>query len=300
MKYDIITAGAGIAGLTAAIYARRAGKSVLCLEKNNIGGQINDSPLVENFPAVPNVSGFDLAAKLAEQAESLGAEFESCEVLSAEKTPDGFRLGTDCGDFECSRLIIATGVHHRGLGLANEEDLVGAGLSFCAVCDGAFYKGQDVAIVGGGDTALGDAVYLSDVCKTVYLIHRREEFRAAKAIIDRAKSRGNIKMLLSRTPEEYLTENGEITGLRLRNLRTGETEDLTVPGVFLAVGFSPDNSAFAGLVDLDERGFIIAGEDTKTSCPGVYAAGDCRTKSVRQLTTAAADGTVAALAAVNE
>ena len=295
--YDVIIAGAGPAGLTAAIYLKRAGRSVLLLEKNNIGGQINDSPLVENYPAVPDVSGAALAAGMAEQAEALGAVIESCEVTGAHSAPDGFTVNTDTGDYSCKKLIIATGVTHRSLGLKDEEDLIGAGISFCAVCDGAFYKGRDVAVVGGGDTALGDAVYLSDICRTVYLIHRRDEFRAAKAMVDRVKSRGNIELVLSHTPEEYLTADGEIRGLRVKDLKTGESKDIAVDGIFLAVGNIPENAPFASLVDLDKNGYIIAGEDTVTSCPGVFAAGDCRTKNIRQLTTATADGTVAAMEA---
>ena len=295
MLYDILIVGGGPAGLTAALYAARAGKSALLIERDSIGGQIVFSPLVENYPALPHVSGAAFANSLYEQVEALGVTIETAEVSAADRTESGFRLTTDLGVREGRALILATGVQHRSLGLPDEEDLVGAGISYCAVCDGAFYAGRDVAVVGGGDTALQDALFLSGVCRAVTLIVRRDRFRGEAALVKKLAEKPNISVRFNSVPTGYLTREGELTGLKLHT--PDGSRDLLVDGVFLAVGQVPCSEAFAALVSTDEAGYYEAGEDCRTDVPGVFAAGDCRVKGVRQLTTAVGDGAVAALAA---
>ena len=295
MMYDVIVVGGGPAGLTAALYARRAGKDVLLLERESIGGQIISSPLVENFPALPHVSGADLANRLYEQVEALGAELSSEEVTAAELVPGGVKLTTDMGTREGKALILATGVQHRSLGLPGEEDLVGCGISYCAVCDGAFYAGRDVAVVGGGDTALQDALFLAGTCRSVTLIVRRDRFRGEAALVQKLAEKPNITVLMETSPVAYVTEDGILTGLTVSE--KGAEHTLAVEGVFLAVGQTPCSEVFAPLVATDEKGYFLAGEDCRTNVSGVFAAGDCRVKAVRQLTTAVGDGAVAALAA---
>lgn len=294
--YDIIVVGGGPAGLTAALYARRAGKTVAVLERAAMGGQIINSPLVENYPALPRVSGADLAAALLEQVEALGAELLYEEAAGAARIDGGFRVDTDAGSHTCRALILALGVRHRSLGLAGEEALAGRGISYCAVCDGAFYAGQDVAVVGGGDTAVQDALFLSNTCKSVTVLVRRDRFRAAAARAEALRVRQNVKILFRHTVEAFKETDGALSGLVLRDLSENKTAELAVEGVFLAVGQEPKLGAFASLAETD-AGYLRAGEDTLTNTPGVFAAGDCRKKSVRQLTTAVADGAVAALAA---
>ena len=293
--FDIIIAGGGPAGLTAAIYARRAGKSVLVLEKASVGGQIATSPKVDNFPGLPGVAGVELAERLYTQAEDLGARIELEEVLEIQ---DGSpkTVVTDYNSYTCTALILATGMKHRTLGLDREEDI--AGVSFCAVCDGAFYEGKDTAICGGGNTALQDALFLSDLCRHVTLIHRRREFRADPILVEAARKRTNVSILTDTVVEELLGGDS-LTGLRLKNPITGETSTLAVDGLFEAVGQQPEGILSHALGIADEAGFIPAGESCLTSAAGIFAAGDCRTKEVRQLTTACADGAIAALAAVS-
>ena len=295
--YDVIVVGGGPAGLTAGLYAARAGKSVLVLEREGVGGQIVFSPMVDNYPALPHISGAELANRLYEQAEEQGAEIASEEVKSCAACPGGFRLTTDLGVREGRSIILATGVRHRALGLAGEAELIGAGISYCAVCDGAFYAGRDVAVVGGGDTALQDALFLADVCHSVTLVHRRDTFRGEAAHLRALEARANVTILRSHTVEGLQTEGGALSALLLRDAKTGEEKTLAVSGAFLAVGQQPQNEAFADLVALDEQGYVRAMEDTATSMPGIFAAGDCRCKTVRQLTTAVGDGATAALAA---
>ena len=292
-QFDIIIVGGGPAGLTAAIYARRAGRRVLLLEKQGFGGQIASSPRVENFPGLPAVSGAELAERLYSQAETLGAQIELEEVLEIQNgTPK--TVVTDYGSYTAAALILASGMRHRSLGLEGEHTM--AGISFCAVCDGAFYSGQDVAVVGGGNTALQDALYLAGVCRHVTLIHRREEFRADPILVEEVLNVPNITALRS-TVVEALEGGEHLTGLKLRHTGTGEISHLAVSALFEAVGHLPETSAAAPLLTLDPAGFIPAGEDCRTPLPGIFVAGDCRSKSVRQLTTACADGAVAALAA---
>ena len=296
MLYDILIIGGGPAGLTAATYARRAGKSVLVIEKNAFGGQITWSPKVENFPGYLSLSGTELGDKLLEQAMEQGAEAELEEVVSVSVGADGVKT-VQCesgAQFQGRALIIAVGAKPRMLGLAREEALVGNGVCFCAVCDGAFYAGQDVAVCGGGNAALQDALLLSEKCRRVTLIHRRDSFRGERKLVEALEKRDNVDFILSAQITGLLGDN-ELSGLTLS--QSGEERTLPVTGLFVAVGHQPDNAVFAGLLDLDEAGYAAAGEDCLTKSAGVFVAGDCRTKGVRQLTTAAADGSVAALAA---
>lgn len=291
--FDIIIVGGGPSGLTAAVYARRAGKSVLLLEKEGFGGQIASSPRVENFPGTPAVSGAELADRLYGQADALGARIELEKVLNIlDGTPK--TVVTDYGTYTCTALILATGMKHRSLGLPREDTL--SGISYCAVCDGAFYKGKDVAVCGGGNTALADALFLADLCRRVTLIHRRSEFRGDPVLVEQLRQRANVSFVLSSVVTELLGDTA-LTGLRLRNTQTGECSEVTSEGLFEAVGQLPERALAESLVPVDGGGFILSGEDCVTPAAGIFAAGDCRAKEVRQLTTACADGTVSAIAA---
>ena len=294
--YDILIIGGGPAGLTAAIYAARAGKRTAILEREAVGGQIVSAPLVENYPGAPSVSGAELAGRMRAQAEALGAELLYTEAAGLEKTQTGFRVLCTDGTREARTVILATGASHRRLGLPGEELLTGCGVSYCALCDGAFYEGADVAVVGGGETALQDALFLASTCRSVTLIHRRDSFRAGAQLVSRAERQENIRILRGRTVEKLLWSDEALQGLLLTNLKTGQTEQLDVEGLFVAVGQVPQSAPFADAV-AEENGYYLAGEDTKTSVPGVFAAGDGRRKQVRQLTTAVSDGTAAAIAA---
>ena len=294
--YDIIVVGGGPAGLTAALYAARAGKTVAVAERENTGGQIVYSPLVENYPAVPAMSGADFAQKLTEQVEALGVEILYDEVTGLDRDGASFTVHCDGGDYRCKAVVLATGAAHRHLGLPGEEDLVGCGVSYCAVCDGAFYTGRDVAVVGGGDTALQDALFLANSCRSVTLIHRRDQFRGEARLVRQVESRENIHILYSHTVEALHASGGELTGITVKSAKTGEMKELTLDGLFAAVGQLPQSAPFAELVNTD-GGYYAAGEDTLTGCDGLFAAGDGRVKSVRQLTTAVGDGAVAGLAA---
>jgi len=292
--FDIIIVGGGPAGLTAAIYARRAGKSVLVLEKTTIGGQIASSPKVDNFPGLPGVSGAELGDRLYAQADELGARIELEEVLEirdgAPKT-----VVTDYGSYTCTALILATGTKHRSLGLPGEDIL--SGISYCAVCDGAFYKDKDVAIVGGGNTALQDALFLSDLCRQVTVIHRRDQFRGDPILVEQLQKRENVQFVLETVVEELIGANSALSALSLKHLPSGAVSQLPVHGLFEAVGQQPESQLAQALNLTDSQGFVPAGEDCLTAIPGVFVAGDCRAKEVRQLTTACGDGAVAALAA---
>ena len=282
--------------MTAAIYGQRAGKRTVIIEAMNYGGQITSSPNVENYPGIASVSGAEFSMNLLDQAMKLGAETE-LEQVTGIREEDGIKvIETEGKEYPCRTVIIATGVTHRHLGLEKEDKLVGAGVSYCATCDGAFFKGRDVAVIGGGNTALQDAEFLSTYCNKVYLVHRRDEFRGEAGLVEPLKRKENVEFVLSATVKELVGEH-VVEGLVLNNKKTGEDFQISVSGVFAAIGQVPENQAFAGLVRLDESGFVEASEDCVTSCEGIFAAGDCRTKEVRQLTTAAADGAVAALAA---
>jgi len=294
--YDILLVGGGPAGLTAAIYAARAGKTVAVLERETPGGQIVSAPLVENYPGILSISGAELAQKMTEQAKLLGAEFLFTEAAGLSKTQDGFLVSCADGALEARTVILATGASHRKLGLSQEDALTGCGISYCAVCDGAFYEGADVAVVGGGDTALQDALFLANTCRSVTLIHRREAFRASAMLVSRAEKQENIRLLRSRTVQRLIRSEDALQGVELLHTETGQTERLNVDGLFIAVGQAPQSAPFLDAIAAED-GYYLAGEDTKTSLPGVFAAGDGRKKQVRQLTTAVSDGAAAALAA---
>ncbi len=294
MVYDVAVIGAGIAGMTAAIYARRAGKTVILFEKESIGGQIALSPKVENYPGFKDISGLDLANNVFEQAMALGAELEVDEVKSIERAEGFFRIVSNYGAHDAKAVVIATGLKHRKLDPVTK--LEGQGVSYCAVCDGMFYKGKTVAVVGGGNTAVSEAIYLADICEKVYLIHRRTGYRAEKAVMERLYSKANIVRLENRVVSEAEKADGGVS-LTLASTVGEADEKLAVDGVFVALGHIPQNSAFAALINIDEYGFAASDESCLTRTPGVFVAGDCRQKAVRQLTTAAADGAAAGLAA---
>ena len=295
---DIAVVGAGTAGMTAAIYGRRAGMEVTVFEGNTYGGQIVATPEVENFPGFEKISGFDLADSIFRQAMALDAKFVFDQINSITKKEDGFVLTGDFGnEYEAKTVIIATGATNRHLGIDREEELVGHGISYCATCDGAFFKDKVTAVAGGGNTAVEDALYLAGLCSKVYIIHRREGFRAEEALMVKARQTENIEIL---TP--YVTErlegDGRLSSVVLKNAVDGSEKTIEVDGLFVAIGQVPATKAVEGLVGM-EGGYIKAGEDCVTSCPGVFVAGDVRTKHVRQLATAASDGAIAALAAVS-
>lgn len=282
--------------MTAAVYGQRAGKKTLIIEGGAFGGQITSSPNVENYPGIASVSGSEFSMNLLDQATKLGADTVTEQVTGIRDEGSQKVIVTGSNEYPCKSVILATGVTHRHLGAPGEERLAGAGVSYCATCDGMFFRGRDVAVIGGGSTALQDAEFLSNYCKKVYLIHRRDEFRGEDNIVKRLREKENVEFILSATVKEIAGEDA-VEKLILNHKKTGEESELPVAGVFVAVGQIPKNEVFADVVKLDAGGFILASEDCLTSHPGIFAAGDCRTKEVRQLTTAAADGAVAALAA---
>ena len=296
--YDIIIIGAGPAGLTAAIYARRAEKSVLVIEKDTFGGQITSSPKVENYPGLLEVSGNELADRLIEQAISHGAMIELDRVTKIRGTAGNFEVICGLKTYQSRTVIIAAGSHHRKLGIDGEERLTGQGISYCAVCDGAFFRGQRVAVIGGGNSALQDAVLLSDGCEKVYIVQNLPyltgETRLQKILADRP----NVEIITSSVVSR-LVGNESLRSVEIKNTETGEGRALTVDGMFVCIGQAPENEPFSDVVSLDSYGYITAGEDCvpTSESKGIFVAGDCRTKSVRQITTATADGAVAALAA---
>lgn len=295
--YDIIIVGAGPAGLTSALYARRAGKTVLLIEKESFGGQIVLSPLVENYPMSEPASGMGLVDKLVSLVMSLGAEVEVDTVVAVKKNDDGtIAVKTEYSDFTARALIIATGLKHKRLGVENEERFIGNGISFCALCDGNFYKNRAVAVIGGGNTAVQDAIYLSKICSRVYLIHRRDRFRAEQHVVDGLAACESVEQVMN---SRVIAINGDkhIESITVMNIESNSERVLEVSGIFAAVGQEPSNQAFGDLVELDSAGFVVAGESCTTREPNVFVAGDCRTKTVRQLVTAGADGGVAAIAA---
>ena len=297
--YDIIIIGAGTAGLSAAIYGRRSGKNVLVIEKLSYGGQIINTPEIENYPGIQKISGFEFATALNKQAKDLGAEIVSGDVTSVSANgPDNasFKVVTNKAEYEGSKVIIATGSKNRPLGLEHEKEWIGKGISYCATCDGMFFRGKTVAVAGGGNTALEDAAFLSNYCEKVYLIHRRNELRGEQKLQDNLREKENVEFVLN-VAIDGIDGQDRLSSINVSDKETGEKRNIPIDGLFIAIGQMPQNEVFVPLVELDDKGYIIAGEDCKTKTPGVYAAGDCRTKEVRQLTTAAADGAVAALAA---
>ena len=295
--YDIVIIGAGPAGLAAAVYGQRADKKTLLIDAKGYGGQILNTPEIENYPAIKKISGFEFATSLYEQATELGAELAFEKAMGIDLR-DGIKVvKTEENAYKAKTVIIATGAKNRPLGLKREEELTGRGVAYCATCDGAFYRGKHVAVVGGGNTALEDAELLSGLAEQVYLVHRRDSFRGEQTQVRRLLEKDNIEFVLNSTPIEFVGED-KIEGLRIKSTQINEEQVLRVDGVFVAIGQIPDNEAFAELVDLDDRGYVKGGEDCLTNREGIFVAGDCRTKKVRQLATAVSDGAVAALAAV--
>lgn len=295
-QYDIVIVGAGTAGLSAAIYAVRAGKSVIVLEATTHGGQIVNTPEVENYPGIQKISGFEFANNLYKQAKSLGAEVIYEKVIGIEVNGEEKIVHTTKEDYQAKVVILATGAKNRPLGLEHEKEWIGAGISYCAICDGMFYRGKDVAVAGGGNTALEDAIFLTNYCRKVYLIHRRDAFRGEEKLLQTLKEKPNVEFVLNANITRLIGEDG-VDGVEVEDKNTHEKRVIDVMGLFVAIGQMPENSEFINVVDLDKGGYIEAKEDCKTKTKGIFTAGDCRTKKVRQLATAASDGAIAALAA---
>lgn len=293
MIYDIIIIGAGMAGLTAAIYACRAKKKVLVLEKTIPGGQIINSSSIANWPGNFKISGAELMNRVYEQAIALGADIAYEEVININQDNGNFVVITEDQKYSTGAVILAIGASSKKLGLPNEAKMTGHGVSYCATCDGAFYKDKNVAVIGGGNTALYDALYLANIAKKIYLIHRRNEFKGDEILVDKLREKDNVEFILEHTLEEILGDD-KVTGIKL----SPSDRTLEVDGIFVAIGERPMSDNFSNLIELDAKGYIAAGEDCGTSCPGIFVAGDCRTKNIRQLVTAAADGAIAASAAV--
>ena len=293
--YDIIIIGGGPAGLTAAIYALRANKSVLVLEKGSFGGQITYSPKVENIPGFVSVTGNEFAEKLVEQALELGAEIEPTEVFSV-KDGEVKTVVTEDGDFEAKSVIIATGAKHRLLGIENEENLIGNGISFCAVCDGAFYKNEEVAVIGGGNSALQEAILLSDVASKVYIVQNLDFLTGEKKLADQLYAKENVEVI---TGSVVKAVNGadELESIVITKTADNQDREIAVKGMFVAIGLVPQNAQFANVIGLDDYGYADSDESCTTASKGIFVAGDCRKKRIRQVATACADGAVAALAA---
>lgn len=294
--YDIVIVGAGPAGLTSAIYGRRSNKKVLVLEAKSYGGQIINTLDIENYPVERHISGYDFATKLYNQVIDLGAEVKFEKVIDINNNNDYKEVITSNNSYQTKTIILATGADNRKLGLENEDELLGKGISYCATCDGAFYKNKTVAVVGGGNTALEEALYLSDIASTVYLIHRRDEFRGEDRSVNELKEKNNIKFI-------YNSNVTKINGKeRLESIEVTDNDNskqlINVDGLFIAVGRIPENQNFAKLIELDERGYVKASEDCHTNIPGIYVAGDNRVKDLRQLVTATSDGAVAAFEAI--
>ncbi|MBQ2694657.1 MAG: FAD-dependent oxidoreductase [Clostridia bacterium] len=294
--HDIIIIGAGPAGLTAALYALRADKSVLVLEKGTFGGQITYSPQIENYPGFASMSGNEFAEKLVDQVISQGAEIEMETVTAIRDNGTTKTVVTEDGEHEAKAVIIATGVKHRQTGLPKENELVGAGISYCAVCDGAFFKGQTVAVLGGGNSALQEAVLLSDTCKKVYVIQNLDYFTGEARLVEKLKEKDNVEFIMGTVISELKGEKS-LEGLVLKKESDSSITELAVDGLFVAIGLIPNNAAFADIAGLNEWGYIDSDESCVTKTAGVFVAGDCRQKQIRQITTATADGSIAALAA---
>lgn len=296
--YDICIVGAGPAGLTAAIYATRAGKSVVVFEKSTFGGQITFSPKIENYPGFEEISGNDLADRMVSQALGLGADIEPAEVTAIRKEGIRYYVTADGEEYECYSVILATGAEHRRLGLEGEEALIGRGISFCAVCDGAFFAGQKVAVIGGGNSAIVEACLLAESAKELIIVQNLPALTGEKTKGDALLAKENVRAIFNTVVIGYVSENGKLKALKLKNT-DGEESLLEVDGAFIAIGLAPANQPFRNNVFLNEYGYIIAGESCDCGRGGIFAAGDCRTKTVRQISTAAADGAVAALASCN-
>lgn len=295
--YDLIIVGSGPAGLSAAVYAKRAGLKMIIIEKNPVsGGQIIDTYEVDNYLGIPGVNGFDLGMKFREHADKLGAEFVNASVSAIEVVEAGsdtkapvYKVVTDDGEFESNTVILATGAHHSKLEISGEEEFIGKGVSYCATCDGAFYRGKVTAVNGGGDVAVEDAIFLSRFCSKVYLIHRRDELRATKILQEELFGLENVEVIWDSVVKEIKGED-KVNHLVIENVKTKEVSNVDVDGIFVAIGIRPSTDLVDGLVELDGQGYVVAGEDGATSVPGIFVAGDSRKKRLRQIVTAVADG----------
>ncbi len=294
---DLVIIGAGPAGLTAGLYAARARMDAVLLERMAPGGQILNTEMVENYPGFPDgITGFELVDRMKKQAERFGIDIETREVLGLELAPERKLVRTDKGEMEAKALILACGASPRKLGIEGEELLIGKGVSYCATCDGAFYRDQEVAVIGGGDTAVEEAVFLTRFASKVYLIHRRDKLRAAKVIQEKAMKQEKIEFVWNTIPKR-ITGSAGVDGLDLEDVRTGRKWHLPVQGVFVLIGYIPNSHLVKGLLELDPQGFVITNQDMETSVPGVFAAGDIRSKLLRQVSTAVGEGATAAVAA---
>lgn len=294
--YDLIVVGAGPAGLTAAIYARRADKSVLVLDKGMFGGQMTFSPKIENYPGFEQISGNELAEKMVSQAIEMGAELDMAEVTGIEKEGDVFCVYSGDDIYMSKTVILATGARHRLLGIDREEEFIGEGISFCAVCDGAFYAGKTVAVIGGGNSALQEAIMLSDGCEKVYVVQNLDVLTGEGKLQEILRKRKNVEIICG-SVVEAIHGNDVFGGIVIKNTATGEKTRLDLDGMFVAIGQVPENDAYKNLVSLSDRGYVVSDENCLTSTEGLFVAGDCRTKNIRQISTACGDGAIAALAA---
>ena len=294
MLYDVIVIGGGPGGYTAALYAARANLSVAILEKLSPGGQMGTTDVIDNYPGFPQgVNGFELAMQMKEGAERFGAQTQLAEVTQVELAGQVKTIHISGGDYQARTVVLATGAHPRELGLPGERELRGRGVSYCATCDGMFYRGKTVVVVGGGNTAVADVLYLSRLCEKVYLVHRRDTLRASKVYLDPLQKAENVEFVWDSEVKQLLRDQA-VTGVRVRNKKTGEERDIPCGGVFVAVGYLPNTQLYRGQVELDEAGYVLADETTQTNLPGVFAVGDLRKKPLRQVVTAASDGAVAA------
>ena len=294
MMYDMVIVGAGTAGLTAAIYGVRAGKHVLLLEANTYGGQIINTPEIENYPGIKHTSGFEFATGLYEQAMELGAQIKYEKVKTIEDLGRLKKVVTTQQEYLCNAVILATGAKNRPLGLVHESEWIGAGVSYCATCDGNFYKGADVAVIGGGNTAFEDALFLANICRKVYIVHRRDSFRAEKVLQDQVKNTENIELVVNSVTKDIIGKF-EVEGIKLET--EGKENDIEVQGVFVAVGTTPNSTIVKDLVKLNEYGYIVTDNNMETNIPGIFAIGDVRDTVLRQVVTACADGAIAAQSA---
>lgn len=295
--YDIIVVGGGPAGLTAALYSVRAGKSVLVLEKANYGGQMALSPRIENYLGYVKISGYDLSEMIFKQVEAAGAELLDEEVLSISEKDNIKTVKTDGVEYQSKAVIIATGMRHKTLGIKNEDEYSGNGISYCAACDGAFYKDKCVAVVGGGNSAVQEALYLCDICKSVTVMQNLPSLTAENKLCEQLKKRENVQFFFNTVITEFTGDGENLTGVIAENTDTKTASEMTFDGVFVAIGFEADNDIFKGLITLDNDNFILSDDEMKTDKGGIFTAGDCRTKKIRQITTAMADGTTAAFSA---
>lgn len=292
--YDVVIIGGGPGGYTAALYAARANLTVLLLEKLTPGGQMGTTDVIDNYPGFPEgINGFELAMQMKQGAERFGVETKLSEVLSVDLKGAVKQIRTADGTYQAKTVVLASGAHPRELGLAGERELRGRGVSYCATCDGMFYRGKTVVVVGGGNTAAADVLYLSKLCKKVYLVHRRDTLRASKVYLDPLQKAENVEFVWDSEVQEIL-QDGKVQGVLVRNKKSGEKTEFSCDGLFVAVGYLPNTGLFRSQVETDEAGYVLADETTRTSLPGVYAVGDLRRKPLRQVVTAAADGAVAA------